>query len=66
MRPLAQSAFVEEDDRAPFPTRFFLMVGHVFFFQVRIASSLRSRARPVGRCGLHPSPINIFHTCPAW
>src|SRR5438477_1862378 len=55
MRPLAQSAFVDEDDRAPFSARFFLIAGHFFLFQLRISSSLRSRARPVGRCGLQLS-----------
>jgi hypothetical protein len=34
MRPLAQSAFVDEDDRAAFPAGFFLMAGQVFFFQM--------------------------------
>ncbi len=66
MRLLAQSAFVEEDDRAARGTRFFLMPGQVLLFHVRMASSLRSRARPVGRCGLHPSPTRIFHTWPSW
>ena len=27
-------------------------------------ASLRSRARPVGRCGLQPKPISTFHTWP--
>jgi hypothetical protein len=49
VRPLAYSAFVDEDDRAPFAARFFLMAGHFTRRQWRISSSLRSRARPVGR-----------------
>ena len=66
MRPLAQSAFVDEDDRAPFSARFFLIAGQFFLFQRRISSSLRSRARPVGRCGLQPRLTRIFQTCPLW
>jgi hypothetical protein len=27
-------------------------------------ASLRSRARPAGRCGLQPKPISSFHTWP--
>ena len=34
--------------------------------QLRIASSLRSRALPTGRCGLQPSPRRIFQTWPSW
>ena len=34
MRSLAQSAFVDEDQDAPFPERFFLRAGHTFFFQI--------------------------------
>src|SRR5437868_7377122 len=64
MRPLAQSAFVDEDDRAPFSARFFLIADHFFLFQVRISSSLRSRARPVGRCGLQPSLTRISRHAP--
>ena len=33
VRALAQSAFVDEEDRAPFFLGFFLMAGHVFRFQ---------------------------------
>jgi hypothetical protein len=29
---------------------------------LRICSSLRSRARPSGRCGLQPRPTRIFQT----
>ena len=49
VRPLAQSALVEEDDRSPLFLGFFLMSGQVTFFQWRMAGSLRSSARPVGR-----------------
>ena len=58
----AQSAFVDEDDRAPLFLGFFLMVGQVFFFHVRIASSLRSRALPTGLCGLQFSARSSFQT----
>ena len=34
MRSFAQSAFVDEDDRAPFPAGFFLIPGQTFFRQV--------------------------------
>jgi len=61
---LAQSAFVEEDDRAAF-LGFFLMAGQVFRFHSPMASSVRSNARPAGRCGLQFSCRNSFQTCPA-
>jgi hypothetical protein len=59
MRSLAQSAFVDEDQDTPLPERFFFSAGHTFFFQCRICSSLRSRARPSGRCGLQPRPTTF-------
>ena len=62
MRSLTQSAFVDEDEDAPLPARFFFSAGHTFFFQLRICSSLRSRARPSGRCGLQPRATRIFQT----
>ena len=46
MRLLTQSAFVDEDDRAALFSGFFLMAGQVLRCQPRMASSLRSRARP--------------------
>ena len=55
MRLLTQSAFVDEDDRTFFFAGFFLMAGQVLRCQPRMASSLRSRALPTGRCGLQPS-----------
>ena len=51
MRLLTQSAFVDEDERTAFVLGFFLMRVQVLRFQVRIRSSLRSRAFPTGRCG---------------
>ena len=64
VRALAQSTFVDENDDAPFPAGFFLMAGHTFFFQCWISAWLRSRARPVGRCGLQPRAISSFQTWP--
>ena len=64
VRPLAQSAFVEKDDRSPLFLGFFLMSGQVTFFQWRMACSLRSSARPTGRWQLQPSATRIFHTWP--
>lgn len=49
MRPFAQPAFVDEDDRALLVPGFFLMAGHRYFFHLAIASSSLSIARPVGR-----------------
>lgn len=65
MRSLTQSAFVDEDEDTPLPPRFFFSSGHTFFFQLRICSSLRSRARPSGRCGLQPRLTRIFQTWPS-
>jgi len=62
MRSLTQSAFVDEDEDTLLPARFFFSSGHTFFFQLRICSSLRSRARPCGRCGLQPKPTRTFQT----
>ena len=54
-----KAAFVNEDQRAAFRFGFFLMRGHSTCFQRVISSSLRSRARPVGRWQLQPiCPIN--------
>ena len=47
--PLAQSALVDENDRPSFFLGFFLISGQRFRFHSWIFSSLRSRARPVGR-----------------
>jgi hypothetical protein len=52
---LAQPAFVDEDDGAPFFLGFFLIAGQVLRFHSPMASSLRSSARPTGRWGLQPS-----------
>ena len=65
MRPLAQPAFVDQDDCAALLTGFFLRLGQVFFFHSWIATSFRSSARPVGRCGDQPSCRRMRQTWPA-
>ena len=65
MRLLTQSAFVDKDDRAALFLGLFLMAGQLLRFQLRMASSLRSRALPTGRCGLQLSARRIFQTWPS-
>src|ERR1700720_2921110 len=52
---LAQSTFVDEDDRTAFFPGFFLISGQRFCFHSRIFSSSRSSARPTGRWPLQPT-----------
>jgi len=66
IRLQAQSAFIDEDDRALLCLGFFLRAGQVVRFHVRIAFSLRSRAFPTGRCGLQLSACSNFQTWPSW
>ena len=66
MRALAQSAFINEHDRASFLLGFFLSFGQLCFFHRLIARSSRSSARPVGRWQLHPSFPNSQPTWPGW
>ena len=66
VRALAQSALVDEDDRAPLFCSFVFTTGQRRRFHFRIASSSRSIARPVGRCTLQPSRRRIRQTCPGW
>ncbi len=61
---LAQSAFVDENDRAPLVLGFFLISGQRFCFHCRIFSSFRSRARPAGRWQLHPNCRKMRQTWP--
>ena len=61
--PLAQSTFVDKDDRPPFDFGFFFSSGHRPLFQRRIAGSSRSKALPVGRWQLHPRSCRIRHAC---
>jgi len=49
MGPLTEAALVYEDDDPALVLGFFLRAGQMFSFQSRIAASLRSRARPIGR-----------------
>src|ERR1700691_4629868 len=66
MRPLAHSAFVDEDDGTALRPGFFLILGQLPRFHWRIASSFRSRARPSGRWQLQPRPSSTFQTWPGW
>src|SRR5579863_116303 len=59
---LRQTRLVDEDDYSPLPRGDFFSAGHLFCFQLRIAASSRSRARPVGRCTLQPSSCRILQT----
>ena len=52
VRPLAYARLVDEDDRAPLFLGFFLAAGSCATPPLGMLSSLRSRARPTGRCGL--------------
>ena len=61
--PLTQSALIYEDDCLASTLGVFFSAGQRSRFQRRMAASSRSIARPVGRCGLQPSPRSIRHTC---
>jgi len=62
MRPLGQSALVDEDDRLPLGGSVFFNAGQRTRFQWRIAASSRSSARPVGRWQLQPSRLRSRQT----
>ena len=64
MRPLAQPAFVDEDDRATLFCSFFLISGQRLRFHSSIEASLRSRARPTGCCTLQCNCRRMRQTCP--
>jgi hypothetical protein len=64
MRPLTQTAFVDEDDRAAFFRSFFLISGQRLRFHSSIKASLRSRARPTGCCTLQFNCRRMRQTCP--
>ena len=49
MRPFAQSALVDEDDGAPLAERFFLICGHRYCFQCRMACLVSSAGPYEGR-----------------
>jgi hypothetical protein len=63
MRLFAQSAFVDEDDGLPADFGVFFSSGHRSRFHRRIFPSSRSKARRVGRCGVHPRARSTRH---AW
>jgi hypothetical protein len=63
VRPLTQSAFVDEDDRATFDFGVFFSSGHRTRFQRRMAFSSRSKAFPVGLWQLQPRSRKIRHAC---
>jgi len=62
MRSLAQSRFVDKNDRASLFLGVFFSAGQRTRFQRRIAFSLRSKARPTGRWQLHPNSRRMRHT----
>jgi len=62
MGSLAQSRFVDEDDRAALFLGVFFSSGQRACFHRRTALSLRSRARPTGRWQLHPNWRRMRHT----
>ena len=64
MRPLAQPAFVDEDDDAALFLGFFLISGQRLRFHLSIKASSRSRARPTGCCTLQFNCRRIRQTCP--
>jgi hypothetical protein len=64
MRPLAQSAFVGEDDRAALFLSFFLISGQRLCFHSSIPVSFRSKARPTGCCTLQCNWRRMRQTCP--
>jgi hypothetical protein len=63
MRPLAQSALVNEDYRAALPVGFFLSSGQRCLFQRLTTTSSLSKARPIGLWQLHPRCRNNQPTC---
>jgi hypothetical protein len=64
MGPLAQTAFVDEDNGAAFFFSFFLISGQRRCCQSSIRTSFRSNARPTGCCTLQFSCRRTRHTCP--
>src|SRR6185437_481541 len=59
---LGQTRLVNEDDYSALPRGDFFIAGHLLSFQVRMAASSRCRARPVGRCTLHPNCCSSLQT----
>jgi len=63
-RSLGDAALVLEHDPRLSPLGFFFSTGQCFLFHSRIAFSLRSLARLVGRCKLQPNFRMSFQTWP--
>jgi hypothetical protein len=63
MGPLAQSAFVDEDDGLSSAFSVFFSSGQRWCFHRWILSSSRSRARRAGRCGVHPRDLSTRQAC---
>ena len=64
MRPLAEAAFVYEDDRSALFLSFFLISGQRLCFHWSMRASFRSRARPTGCCTLQFNCRRMRQTCP--
>lgn len=64
MRTLTQSTLINENYSPALSFGVFFNCGHRSFFQRRIISSSRSKARPTGRWQLHPSCRSTHQTCP--
>ena len=62
MGSLAQPAFVDEDEGLDLPGSVFFNAGKRRFFQRRMASSSRSKARPTGRWQLQSNCFNSRQT----
>ena len=62
----AESALVDEDDGLAKPGSVFFTLGQCRRFQCSMFSSLRSTARPTGRCTLHLRRRRILQTWPGW
>ena len=64
--PLAEPALVDEDDGLSSSGGVFFTLGQRALFQCSMLSSLRSNARPTGRCTLHFKRRRIFQMWPGW
>jgi hypothetical protein len=62
--PLAQTTFVDKDDRPALFLGFFLISGQRRCFQSSIHASFRSSARPTGCWTLHRNCRRMRQTCP--
>src|SRR5262245_15386160 len=62
VRPLTQSAFIDEDNGLALSLGVFFKRGQRCFFQRRMTGSFRSKARPTGTWQLQRSCFNSRHT----